>query len=77
VLIAQAYSTTQQQRGAGDATATRIYAEAFGKDAEFASFYRSLEAYRGSFNSRSDVLVLDPSTDFFKYFRGAPGAAGK
>jgi membrane protease subunit HflC len=77
VLLAQAYSAAQQERGAGDATATATYAQAFGKDPEFASFYRSLEAYRGSFNSRNDVLVLDPSTDFFKYFRGSPGAAAK
>jgi membrane protease subunit HflC len=77
VMIAQAYSTAQQERGAGDAKATAIYADAFGKDAEFASFYRSLEAYRNSFNSRSDLLILDPSADFFKYFRGTAAAAGK
>jgi membrane protease subunit HflC len=77
VMIAQAYSTAQQERGSGDAKATAIYAAAFGKDAEFASFYRSLEAYRNSFNSRSDLLILDPSTDFFKYFRGTTGTAEK
>jgi membrane protease subunit HflC len=77
VMIAQAYSTAQQERGAGDAKASRTYAEAFGKNAEFASFYRSLEAYRGSFNNRSDVLILDPSADFFKYFRGNPDTKGK
>jgi membrane protease subunit HflC len=77
VMIAQAYSTAQQERGVGDAKASRTYAEAFSKDAEFASFYRSLEAYRGSFNNRSDVLILDPSADFFKYFRGKQDSGGK
>jgi membrane protease subunit HflC len=77
VMVAQAYSTAQQERGAGDAKASRTYAEAFSKNAEFASFYRSLEAYRGSFNNRSDVLILDPSADFFKYFRGNQENGGK
>ena len=60
----------------GDAEAARQYAEAFGRDPQFAQFYRSLEAYKASFNRKSDVVVLDPSsTDFFKAFRGgaAPG----
>ncbi|MGH8682895.1 MAG: protease modulator HflC, partial [Burkholderiales bacterium] len=56
-----------------DARATAIYAKAFSENAEFYSFYRSLEAYRTSFRSRSDVLVLDPGSDFFRYFRN-PGA---
>jgi membrane protease subunit HflC len=77
VMIAQAYSTAQQERGVGDAKASRTYAEAFSKNVEFASFYRSLEAYRGSFNNRSDVLILDPSADFFKYFRGSQDNGGK
>ena len=77
VMVAQAYSTAQQERGAGDAKASRTYAEAFSKNAEFASFYRSLEAYRASFNNRSDVLILDPSADFFKYFRGNQENGGK
>ncbi len=71
VLMASAYRDAQKERGAGDAEASRIYAEAFGKNPEFASFYRSLEAYRASFADRSDMLVLDPEADFFKYFRGA------
>lgn len=71
VLMADAYRDAQKERGAGDAEASRIYAEAFGKNPEFASFYRSLEAYRASFADRSDMLVLDPEADFFKYFRGA------
>ena len=77
VMIAGAYSSAQQERGSGDAKASRVYAEAFGKNPEFAAFYRSLEAYRNSFNNRGDLLVLDPSAEFFKYFRGAPEAAGK
>ena len=77
VLIANAYREAQNERGNGDAAACRIYAEAFGRNAEFASFYRSLEAYRASFNSRSDVMVLDPSADFFKYFRGDSAGGSK
>jgi membrane protease subunit HflC len=78
VMVAEAYSAAQQERGAGDAKASRTYAEAFGKNPEFAEFYRSLEAYRASFSDRGDLLVLDPSAEFFKYFRGTPpGAAGK
>jgi membrane protease subunit HflC len=77
VMIAEAYSTAQQERGVGDAKASRVYAEAFGRNPEFAMFYRSLEAYRNSFSNRGDLLVLDPSAEFFKYFRGAPDAAGK
>lgn len=75
VLIAGAYRSAQDERGAGDAEASRVYAEAFGKNPEFASFYRSLEAYRASFADRSDMLVLDPDAEFFKYFRGSNAAA--
>jgi membrane protease subunit HflC len=74
VTLANAYREAQKERGNGDATASRIYAEAFGRNPDFASFYRSLEAYRASFRNRSDMLVLDPSTEFFRYFQG-PGAA--
>src|SRR5690606_25870238 len=74
VMIATAYRDAQIQRGQGDAEASRLFAEAFGKDPEFAAFYRSLEAYRASFNSRGDLLVLDPKADFFRYFRQADGA---
>ena len=77
VMLAAAYRDAQKERGTGDARASRTYAEAFGKDPEFFSFYRSLEAYRGSFNDRNDLLVLDPSADFFKFFRGQPDAAAK
>lgn len=72
VLIAEAYRDAQRVKGEGDARAAALFAEAFGQNPEFASFYRSLEAYRASFRGRSDVLVLDPNSDFFRYFR-APG----
>ncbi len=73
VLLAQAYRKAQTVKGEGDAQAARIYAASFGKDPEFAAFYRSLEAYRASFDNRSDVLVLDPSSDFFRYMRSPGG----
>jgi membrane protease subunit HflC len=75
VIVAEAYRDAQQVKGEGDAKASRLFAEAFGQNPEFASFYRSLEAYRTSFSNRGDVLVLDPSSEFFRHFRGtAPGA---
>jgi membrane protease subunit HflC len=73
VIIAEAYRDAQRVKGDGDAKASALFAEAFGQNPEFASFYRSLEAYRSSFRNRSDVLVLDPQSEFFRYFRG-PGA---
>lgn len=69
VILAEAYRDAQRIKGEGDARASAVYAEAFGQNPEFADFYRSLEAYRASFRSRSDILVLDPSADFFRYFR--------
>ncbi len=77
VTVANAYRDAQKIKGEGDAEASRIYAEAFGRDAQFAQFYRSLEAYKTSFSKKSDVMVLDPSSsEFFKSFRGnAPAAA--
>ena len=68
VLLAEAFRDAQKKRGEGDAQASAIYAESFGQNPEFASFYRSLEAYRASFKTR-DVMVVDPSADFFKYLR--------
>lgn len=70
VILAEAYKEAEGIKGEGDAKASQIYAEAFGRNPEFYKFYRSLEAYRGSFKSRSDVLVVDPNSEFFKYFRG-------
>ena len=76
VAIANAYRDAQKIKGEGDAEAARIYAEAFGKDPQFAQFYRSLEAYKASFAKRSDVMVLDPaSSEFFKVMRGGVGSA--
>jgi membrane protease subunit HflC len=76
VIIAQAYRTAQRVQGEGDAKASATYARAFKENPEFYSFYRSLEAYRASFKNKSDVLVLDPNSDFFKYFRN-PVRGGK
>ena len=73
VTVANAYRDAQKIKGEGDAEAARIYAEAFGRDPQFAQFYRSLEAYKQTFAKKSDVMVLDPSSDFFRALRG-PGA---
>jgi membrane protease subunit HflC len=71
VTIANAYREAQKIKGAGDAQAARIYAEAFGKDPQFAQFYRSLDAYKATFAKKSDVMVLDPgSSEFFRNMRG-------
>jgi membrane protease subunit HflC len=69
IIIAEAYRDAQRVKGEGDARAAAIYARAFNENPEFYAFYRSLEAYRASFKSRSDVLVLDPNSEFFRYFR--------
>jgi len=66
VIVANAYRDAQKTKGEGDAHAAGIYADAFGKDPQFALFYRSLDAYKQSFNKKSDVMVLDPSSDFFR-----------
>jgi membrane protease subunit HflC len=83
VILAEAYSQSQKIKGEGDAKAASIYASAYSGNAEFYRFYRSLEAYKGSLRGRSDVMVLDPSSEFFQYFKqsgagaaGAPRAAG-
>jgi membrane protease subunit HflC len=74
VLLAEAYREAQRIKGEGDARASAIYAQAFGQNPEFFGFYRSLEAYRASFRNRSDLLVIDPSSEFFKYMKNpAPG----
>ncbi|MCL2871671.1 MAG: protease modulator HflC [Betaproteobacteria bacterium] len=69
IIIADAYKDAQMIRGKGDAEATAIYAKAYNADAEFYNFYRSLEAYRETFQGKGDTLVLDPSSDFFRYFK--------
>lgn len=76
VIVADAYRDAQRVKGEGDAKAAAIYAKAFSENPEFFSFYRSLDAYRASFKNKSDFLVLDPNSEFFKYFR-SPGRSGK
>lgn len=76
VIIAEAFRDAEKVKGDGDAKASAIYAEAFGKNPEFARYYRSLEAYRASFKDRNDVLVVDPSSEFFKYLK-QPAASGR
>ncbi|QGZ38944.1 membrane protease subunit HflC [Pseudoduganella flava] len=71
VILAEAYREAEKIRGEGDAKASGIYAEAFGRNPEFYKFYRSLEAYRASFKTKADVMLVDPNSDFFKYFKGA------
>jgi membrane protease subunit HflC len=73
VLLAQAYHDAQRIKGEGDAKASAVYARAFGADPEFYAFYRSLDAYRQSFHSRSDALVVDPSSEFFRYMKSSSG----
>jgi len=75
VLVAQAFRDAQKIKGEGDAEASRLYAQSFGKDPAFAQFYRSLEAYKSSFANKSDMLVLDPSSEFFKAMRSSGSAA--
>ncbi|HLA74623.1 MAG TPA: protease modulator HflC [Gammaproteobacteria bacterium] len=71
VTLAEAYRDAERVRGEGDAQAARIYAQAFGSDAEFFSLYRSLNAYKNTFNSdKNSMLVLQPDAEFFKYFNG-------
>ena len=73
VIIAEAYRDAQKIKGEGDAQASVLYGEAFGKDAQFAQFYRSLEAYKATFAKKSDLMVMDPSSDFFKALRSSGG----
>lgn len=74
-ILSKAFRQAEQIKGEGDAEASRIYADAFGKSPEFYKFYRSLEAYRATFKSHGDVMVLDSNSEFFKYFRSPGGAA--
>ena len=69
IIVAEAYRDAQKVKGEGDAKAAALYAEAFSKSPEFYAFYRSLEAYRNSFASKNDVLVVEPNSDFFKYLK--------
>lgn len=74
VIIAEAYREAQMVMGEGDASATRIYSNAFQKDAEFYGFYRSLDAYRNTFTNKNDLMVVDPSSDFFRFLKDSGGA---
>lgn len=77
VIIAEAYRDAQKAKGEGDAKATSIYAQAFSPNPEFYAFYRSLEAYRASFRNKSDILVVEPSSEFFKYMKNSGHDKGK
>jgi len=80
VVLAQAYRDAQRIRGEGDAKASAIYAQAFSQNPEFYAFYRSMEAYRATFKSRTDLMLLEPNSDFFRYLKdssGRPAAAPK
>jgi modulator of FtsH protease HflC len=76
VILAEAYRDAQKLKGEGDARASSVYAGAFGSNPEFFSFYRSLEAYRNTFRNKTDVMVLDPSSDFFKYLKDSGTPSG-
>jgi len=76
ILVAEAYRDAQKIKGEGDAKAANIYGQAFGQNPEFFAFYRSMEAYRASFKAKSDVMVLEPNSDFFKYMKSV-GRSGK
>ena len=77
IIVAEAYRDAQKVKGEGDAKASALYADAFGRDPQFAHFYRSLEAYRASFRNKTDVLVIDANNEFFKAYRGAAAPAEK
>ena len=77
IILAEAFRDAEKLRGEGDAKASRIYAQVFGQNPEFYKFYRSLEAYRATFNNKSDVMVVDPSSEFFKYMKNSKGSGAK
>jgi modulator of FtsH protease HflC len=77
VILADAYKESQKAKGDGDAKASAIYAQAYGVNPEFYAFYRSLEAYKATFRNKSDMMVLDPNTDFFRYFKSPAGTPAK
>lgn len=74
-ILAEAYAKAQRVMGEGDADAAELYGKAYAQDADFFSFYRSLEAYRESFGKPKDVMVIDPSAEFFKYMKSTDGTA--
>lgn len=77
IIVAEAYREAQKIKGEGDAQAAAIYGSAFGANPEFYAFYRSMDAYQKSFRSKSDVLVVEPNSDFFRYLKNGSKAPGK
>ena len=77
IIQAEAYRDAERIKGEGDAQAARVYADAYQRNPEFFSFYRSMEAYKRSMRSKGDVMVLDPTSDFFKYFKQPGRGSGK
>ncbi len=77
VIVAEAYRDAQRTKGEGDGKAAAIYANAFQDQPEFYAFYRSLEAYKQSFKSKNDILVLEPNSEFFRFMKGAGGRSGR
>lgn len=77
IIVAEAYRDAERTKGEGDAKAAAIYSAAYGKNPEFYAFYRSMQAYRESFKNKSDLMVLDPSSDFFKYMKNPRAGGGK
>ncbi len=73
VILAEAYGKAQEVKGKGDAEAAAIYAQAFSRSPEFYEFYRSLEAYRESFRTKNDLMIVDPNSDFFKFLKDSSG----
>ncbi len=76
IILAEAFRDAQKIKGEGDASAAKIYAQAFTKNAEFYAFYRSMDVYKNSFRNKTDLMVLDPSSDLFKYLKN-PNKGGK
>ena len=74
IILAEAYREAEELRGNGDAKATNVYAQAYNKDPEFYEFTRSLKAYQSTFENKSDVLLIDPESDFFKYLDSSTGS---
>jgi membrane protease subunit HflC len=76
VILAEAYRDAQKIKGEGDAKGAALYAQAFSQNPEFFAFYRSMEAYKQSFKGKSDLMVLEPNSDFFRYLKDAAGKPG-
>ena len=77
IIVAEAYREAQKVKGEGDAQASAIYSDAFGSNPEFYAFYRSMDAYQKSFRNKSDILVLEPSSDFFRYLKNSSKPSSK